>query len=428
MLNRTIAPASKPVTHINLPEAEKIILANGTPVFAVSAGRSPVMSIDLYFDAGSRRDTLPGVSFLTLKMLQEGTKSRSAKELSDAIAFFGAYHEPGHNADRIHISLHCLTRFLPQLLPVLKEMVTEPLFPEQELETQKNILAQNLRVSKARNSYLASSGFRAALYGNKHPYGHTLAEEHLEALTQESLSGFFDKYILNTSLEIIVAGSVGDTEYLLIDKTFGTMTRRASPEPKPLKDLFSPSGSQLIVKEEAKQSSIRLGRVLFNRRHPDYFTFKMLNEILGGYFGSRLMKNIREDKGYSYGIYSQVVPLEKSGYFVIGTDVSIENTSDALSEIRKEIKLLQTVPVTKEELETVRNYMLGTFATSLNTPFALADRFKSIHFENLDYSYYKNMVSTFLTIKPSQIMEAAQKYLREDDLKQVVVGALQTGN
>ncbi len=422
MLDRTLAPPFHPVADIRLPEAEKIVLANGTNLFAVSSGRSPVMSIDLYFDAGTRRDTMPGAGYLALKMLQEGTAKHSAKQLADKLAFYGAFPDLSHSADRMHVSLHSLCRFLPELLPVLDEMITESVFPEAELETQKNILVQHLRVNEARNSYLASVGFRAALFGENHPYGHSLTETQTEALSRPVLLDFYQKFIQNAPMEIIVAGQVGDKEYDLIDKMFGSRKFTPKPAADPSKEKLHPGKSVLIEREDAKQSSIRLGRIMFNRKHPDYFQLRLLTEVLGGYFGSRLMKNIREDKGYTYGIYAQVVPMEKTGYFIIGSDVGVQHTQAALDEIRKEIKILQTDLIPAAELETVRNYMLGTFASSLNSPFALADKFKSIHFEGLDYSWYKKMLAAYRSITAEELRETARKYLREEDMTEVVAG------
>jgi zinc protease len=170
------------------------------------------------------------------------------------------------------------------------------------------------------------------------------------------------------------------------------------------------------------QTSIRIGRHLFKRKDPDFYKFIVCNEVLGGYFGSRLMKNIREDKGYTYGISSNLAPLKNAGYWAISTDVKKEFAQATLDEIAKEIKLLQTKLVSVDELQTVQNFMAGEFAASLNTPFEIADRVRLMVLENLEPDFYARYISGVRAITPEQIMEMANKYLNFDDLTQVLVG------
>ena len=158
------------------------------------------------------------------------------------------------------------------------------------------------------------------------------------------------------------------------------------------------------------------------RKHPDYFPMLLLNEILGGYFGSRLMKNIREEKGLTYGISSNLALFSQAGYFVIGTDVKREFTQQTIDEIHKEIKILQTELVDESELETVKNYMVGSFAGSLNTPFDIADRYKVIFSEKLPLDFYQNYIPNIQQISAIQLLEIANKYLGLETLTEIVVG------
>jgi predicted Zn-dependent peptidase len=178
----------------------------------------------------------------------------------------------------------------------------------------------------------------------------------------------------------------------------------------------------LIEKTGAMQSSIRMGKQLMTRKHPDFFTMLLLNEVLGGYFGSRLMKNIREEKGLTYGISSNLALFGQAGYFVIGTDVKREFTQQTIDEIHKEIKILQTELVLENELETVKNYMVGSFAGSLNTPFDITDRYKVIFSENLPLDFYQNYISKIQQVSDIMLLEAANKYLQTDSLFEIVVG------
>ena len=180
----------------------------------------------------------------------------------------------------------------------------------------------------------------------------------------------------------------------------------------------------IIKKEDSVQSSIRYGRMLFNHTNQDYFDVYVLNEILGGYFGSRLMQNIREEKGYTYGIHSSVVPMQEGGYFVIGTDVKREFTKYTLVEIEKELQRLIDEPVSDNELLTVKNYMLGSFVGDIQTSFAIADKYKTIYFHGLGYDYYDRFFARIQSITAQDIQAVAKKYLNPSDMSYVVAGGM----
>jgi predicted Zn-dependent peptidase len=170
------------------------------------------------------------------------------------------------------------------------------------------------------------------------------------------------------------------------------------------------------------QSSIRIGRRLFKRQHPDFYRMIVANEVLGGYFGSRLMRNIREDKGFTYGISSSIAPMRQEGYWVIGTDVKKEFTQATIDEIEKEINRLQTELVADNELETVKNYLAGEFAGSLHTPFEIADRVRLMVLEGLEADFYSNYIQRLRVVTAADIQTMAQKYWQWDDLQRVIIG------
>jgi zinc protease len=182
------------------------------------------------------------------------------------------------------------------------------------------------------------------------------------------------------------------------------------------------ASEHFLEKEEALQSAIRIGRRTINRSHADFPGLQVLNTILGGYFGSRLMANIREDKGYTYGIGSASVSLKNAGYFFIASEVGAEVCSKAIDEIDKEIEILKTQPVPDDELVLVRNYMLGSLLGSLENAFSHADKFKNIFFYGLGYDYYERYIQTVKDISAERIMELANKYFNAGDFERVIVG------
>jgi zinc protease len=424
-LNRRVAPASRALESLEVIRAVTKSLDNGILFHSIISGTQPVIRLEIIFNAGNWYEEKPGIAFLSSKMLSGGSTKFSAKEIEENVALFGAFLELNPGPDRSSVTVYTLSKHLQSLLPLILDIISEPLFPDKELDNLKNITIQNLKVNSNKTSYLASVRFKELLFGEKHPYGSSLHEEKILNASKEDLSGFHKKYFNYNNCEIILAGNGDEDFFKLINDTFGKTNWNPS-ERKSEKTLgFFQSGAkkEKVIKEGSLQSSVRMGKRLFTISHPDYFKTFILIEILGGYFGSRLMKNIREDKGYTYGINASLICLKHEGYLTIGTDVKKEFTDDTLKEIKKEIEILRTISVSNEELETVKNYLMGTFLSSLNTPFALADKFKTIHFNGLGYSFYDQYIKAIKEVSSADLKTIANKYLIPDNFIEVVAGS-----
>jgi zinc protease len=425
ILNRSVAPAFHALDHFEVTRAQTKLLDNGIPFHSIISGPQPIIRLEIIFNAGNWYEEKPGIAFLSSKMLSAGSTKFSAKEIEENIALFGAFIELNPGPDRSSLTIYTLSRHLPSLLPLILNIISDPIFPDKELDNLKNITIQNLKVNLNKTSHLANVRFKELLFGEQHPYGSSLQEEKILKATKEDLSGFHKKYFNYNNCNIILAGNGDEDFFKLINNTFGK-TKWNSSEVKSERTLtpFHPiAKKEKVIKDGTLQSSIRMGARLFTISHPDYFKTFILIEILGGYFGSRLMKNIREDKGYTYGINASLICLKHEGYLSIGTDVKKEFTEDTLKEIKKEIEILRTIAVSNEELETVKNYLLGTFLSSLNTPFSLADKFKTIHFNGLDYSFYDNYIRAIKEVTPADLKATANKYLIPRNFIEVVAGS-----
>ncbi|MVM40491.1 insulinase family protein [Spirosoma sp. HMF3257] len=422
-LDRTQSPAFQAIHEIQLPSVQSHRLDNGIPLHLIAVDQQPVLRLECVFDAGTWYEQVPSSAFFAMKMLSEGTTSRSSAQISEYVDRYGAFMELNSGPDRASIVIHCLTKFLPDILPLLGELLNEPTFPQKELDDLRNITLQNLRVNYEKGAYLAGVLFREKLFGADHPYGRSQRPEAVEQLTRDGVVAFYERVIRNQQFQIILAGHASENEVLLINRALGQMPTRTDSLPG-----FSgsvPADSDLFIlaeKPDSVQSSIRLGRRLFTRSHPDFFRMLVTNEILGGYFGSRLMKNIREEKGFTYGISSNMPSFRRDGYFLIGTDVNKENTQETLDEIRKEINILQTEPVSEGELETVKNYMAGEFVGSLNTPFEIADRYKVILLDGMSPDFLTTYIRNLRAVTPADVMEMATNYLAVESFSEVVVG------
>lgn len=424
-LDRSIAPAYRQIEDITLIRAEEEKLQNNISLYTINAGSQDLIRLELLFSAGSRYQDHPLVAYSVNQMLEEGTTKYSASEIADKLDFYGAFLETESGPDYASVILYTLTKHLHSTLPVVEDIIKNPVFPQKEFDTFIQNKKQKLRVDSQKVNHLARKKFAELLFGKDHPYGYFVTEKDYDNLKAGYLSGFHSRYYKAENCRIIVSGKISGKTTEAVKRHFGGNDWRNNVQAEQVNIGNIQTTEQkknLLLKEDAIQSALRVGRPLFNKTHADYHSMQVLNTILGGYFGSRLMANIREDKGYTYGIGSNLVSLKNAGYFVISSEVGVGVCGKALDEIFFEIKRLRNELVPDAELQLVKNYMTGVFLKNIDGPFALADRFKGIMEYGLDYDYYTRFLQTVKTISPGEIKDLANKYLREDSLIELVVG------
>jgi predicted Zn-dependent peptidase len=404
-LDRSTPPALQPFSDVRLVRPKTYQLPNGANVLAVQAGTQPVVSLHLVFNAGHAQAPSRQIAHFAWKMLTEGTHRRSAADLMAALDRIGAFIDVGTGADFAHIELYCVSRHLPQAARLICEMLQEAAIPENELAKQKNIFRQQLRVNNEKTGYVATNTFRAMLFGENHPYGSHITDEQVQAINRDEVHHFYDSAIRRNPFTIVAAGAIDEAAIQVMANTFGQIS--FAPPMLGTATVGALSAADSVRRIEwptALQTSLRIGKLIDIRMtDPDYIALTMLNEILGGYFGSRLMKNIREEKGLTYGIYSGLAHPLHACYFTIGADVRKELLEQAREEIFKEVHLLTNELVGEDELDLVKNYMQGTFIASLNTPFAIAEKHKAIYCHQLPEDFYDRMVSQLAAVSAEQL-------------------------
>lgn len=420
--DRTVAPDFQAIQRINFPPFKQTFLDNGQPLYLINIGQQPVVRIEVLFEAGNWHEDRKGESFFTVKMLSEGTINCTSAQISETLDQVGAFLELSHTPDRANVMVYGLRKHLPTILQVLTDLLTGATFPQKEFDTLRNITLQNLRINLEKNAFVASNTLKARIFGEQHPYGWSQNEASVKALSRDNLEDFYHKRIKNRPFRVFLSGQVSDDEVAVVNRFLGQHEINTNTEATAAPILQPQPESLRLEKADALQSSIRIGRRLVKRQHPDFYRLLVANELLGGYFGSRLMRNIREDKGFTYGISSNLIPMRHDGYWVIGTDVKKEFAQATLDEIKKEIAHLQQELVLEEELEIVKNYMAGSFAGNLHTPFEIADRVRLIVLEGLDTDFYSNYIERLRVVSATEIQEIAQRYWQWNDLQQVVVG------
>ncbi len=426
MLDRTIAPEFKTIEKIDIINAAEQRLDNGVPVYSINAGSQELTKVEFIFSAGMYYQDRTLLASTTNTLLEAGTTKRNALQLSEHIDFFGSFLELEVGQDYACVTIYSLNKYLNESLAFAEEILKDSIFPQSEIDIHLANRKQKHLINQGKVSSLSRRKFTELLFGAQHPYGIDARTEDFDTLKQSDIINFFKDHYSFKNCFIVAAGNLPKDLHKVLNDHFGKENwGSASPaQSKPAVLNTTSERKVLVEKSDAIQSAIKIGRVLFNKTHEDYFKFQVLNTILGGYFGSRLMANIREDKGYTYGIGSGLTSLVHSGYFSISTEVGSDVTKNALEEIYKEINILRNDLVSTEELETVRNYILGQFLRSVDGPFALAEKFIAVKEFGLDYSYYANYFKAVKNVTPQDIHEMANKYLQEKDLIECVAGRM----
>ena len=422
-LDRTKAPKGKPFHYIPLPQYETHYLNNGIPVYLLPFGNIDVVEVQAVFNAGSSLETKVGISDFTPRNMSEGTRNYTSLQFAQALDRYGSWLEYDAGHETISLNLISLTHLLPNTLPLMKEIIEEATFPESEFDKMKQRTLQKLEVNKKKSSFLAGKRFSKQLYGPAHPYGSTLDIEELQEIERADLVEYYRTYFQYSNMYLTACGQF-DTKELLnqLNLSFGNQPINPIilPPSNAQKPFISAAPGRYHIELEGVQSSLRIGHKGLANQHADAFSMEFVNVILGGYFGSRLMHTIREEKGYTYGIYSVWRALRYGGAFIIQCDVGNEYVEPTIEAIKIEIKRLQKEPVKRNELSLVKKYKAGSSISERETPFQLNRLIRyaitnQISFEELDEKF-----TLFQNLDAPKIQQLANQYLSADNLIEVV--------
>lgn len=425
MVNRKKAPhIFDPVEFtLNLPPYEKFLLDNGVEVYAVNAGEEEVMLAEWVFFAGNSYEEQNIVAATTNFLLKNGTRHRTAFGISEHFEFYGAYLNRHCYNETATLSLHCLTRHLPELLPVVAEIIEESVFPEEELSIYQQNQKQRLEVNLRKCDFVANRLIDEYLFGFDHPYGRYTSTLDYEKLQRDQLQKFYEQYYRNGRCILFVAGKLPADIQEQLNNAFGKLSLRHHAgaievhEAKPAKE----KRYEILNDPNGVQGAIRIARPFPNRHHPDFAGVTVLNNVFGGFFGSRLMSNIREEKGYTYGIHSYLQNHIQTSAWMVSTEAGRDVCRPTIQEVYKEMELLREELVDEEELDLVRNFMIGTILGDLDGPFQIIARWKNYILNNLTEDYFYNSIQTIKTVSAEELRDMARKYLDPAEFYELVV-------
>ena len=424
-MNRTAAPVIKDAIEFNLQlkPYQQFTLQNGVPVYTIDAGAQEVVQVELVFYAGNWFEQQKNIASATNYLLKNGTSKKSAFQLNEDFEYYGAYCNRTCYNETAVVSLSTLSKQLPATLPVVRELITDSVFSETELDIYKQNSKQRLKVNLQKSDFVATRLIEAYLYGENHPYGKYTNPEDLDALNSAMLKAYFNQYYINGQCVIFVSGKLPSNIQEQLNNTFGDLPLKPFNNKLATIEQLRAAEKKYRVQNDTDgvQGSIRIARPFPTRHHPDFMKVMVLNTVFGGFFGSRLMNNIREDKGYTYGIHSYVQNHIHDSAWMISTEAGKDVSEATIEEVYKEMKLLRDDLVDAEELLLVRNFLIGTILGDLDGPFHIMSRWKNLVLNNLTDDYFYRSIETIKTISAEELRELAKKYLNPEDFYELVV-------
>ncbi len=419
-MNRSQSPSFQIPEPVSYIQPEEIRLDNGISVFSFFSDKQDVVKLEWVFrhvDDKMHKLTALAVSGLLL----DGTTGKTAGEVADLVDFHGAFLNAEYGFDATTLSLHCLGKHLTALLPLVREILEEAAFPDKEVLRYAKNSKQQLSVSLEKNRFRARRRFNKALFGSS-AYGLVPEVEDYDSLTPDAIGDHYRHQFVPDNCTIFASGNVNPAVLKALDAHFGSWKAVGQPASRLLIQLSPQTGLLYEERKQSLQSAVRIGFQTPHQSHVDFPGLQILSTVLGGYFGSRLMKTIREEKGYTYGIGAAIGSMQQAAFFTIATDVGKEFTEATLVEINHQINLLREKTIPDEELILVRNYLKGSLLGSVENIFSHADAYKSLYINGAGTDYFQRYQEAIDQCSADELRNLATRYFDQQNFIEVVVG------
>ncbi|HEX8069566.1 MAG TPA: pitrilysin family protein [Pyrinomonadaceae bacterium] len=417
-------PAGGKPLPFTLPRKETFTLPNGLQVTMVPYGSIPKVAVSAVVRVGNVNEAAnqTWLADLTVDLMKEGTKTRSAEQIAEEAARMGGSLNAGVGVDLTTVSTDVLSEFGPEAVALIADVMQQPVLPEAELARLKKDYLRRIAVAHTQPGQLAFERFRQLLYPN-HPYGRVFpSEELLNGYTIADVQKFYGENFGAARTHVYVAGQFNPAQMRkAVEQAFGGWARGSAPVenvPKPVTQRTI----HLIDRPDAAQSTIYLGLPIINPSNPDYVALQVTDALLGGSFASRITANIREAKGYTYSPSSQVSTRFRDAYWVEIADVTTGVTGPSLKEIFYEIERLRAEPPTEAELQGIKNYLAGLFVIRNSSRQGIINQLSFLDLHKLPDTYLSNYVQNVFALTPQDVRRVAQTYLLPDKMTIVVVG------
>lgn len=410
---------------ISLPKPKVVTLRNGIPLYVINAGSQEVSRVEILIEGGSCDDMKSMTASMTASLIREGSENYNGETIAEKLDYYGAWLNVETMSHCTSVSLFSINKYLKNIIEYFTDIIALPSFPIEKLENLKTRAIANLLTNNEKVAYLAAKEFQRRYYGSEHPLGKDINAESIKSIQREDLIKFHKNWYRPENMKIIISGIVTDEAIELLNNHFGKLQggKKAfeSCSDAPLQNNHY--NTIFVNKPNAIQSAIKIGIPTIKRSNPDYIPLRILITTLGGYFGSRLMHNIREEKGYTYGISAILMGMRHNSCIGISCQCDNKYTLNVLNEIRNEIINLKTTEISEEELEQVKSHIICDLLKTTDTPFNIGEYYSAIFSSHIPDNYFENQVETIYNISTHELKEIANKYLNTDNMLTVVVGA-----
>jgi zinc protease len=423
---RANAPALAPETRVAWPKRTVATLANGLQVVLVESRTFPKITAQLYFRSGNAvvSHSAPGLAEMTATVVRSGTDARLSRQIEEDLRRMGAGLGTSAGADLSAISAHGLAEFSGGILELMADLARHASFPAEEFERERRQRLEELKIERTTPGFLASERLRRVLFG-AHPYAVVSpTEAQLAAITRDQLVEFYGKHYVPAESLLVVVGDFVAAEMLeQIEKVFGAWK---APKPAHLEFAAPPRHSgrhvYLVHLPGSVQTQVLLGNLSITRRDPDWYRLVVANSILGGAFHSRLVLNIREQKGYTYSPGSGVSALRRQGYFTMRAAVRNDVVAATLTEMFYEIDRMRSLPVTDEELASAQSYITGVFSLGVATQDGLLGQLATAYLDQLPSDYLETYRERIRALTAADVLAAARRHFDSANAQIVIVG------
>jgi len=410
--------------------ADREVLANGITLLHAEKTGLPLVTVVIAVKAGSIAEPAEksGLANLTADLLNEGTKTRSSKEISDAIEFVGGSLDASGGTDYVTVSLSVLKKDVGLGFDLLSDIILNPAFSEAEIQRRKTSIKNSIIQQKEEPGIIAAKAFAEAVFG-KNPYGRPVegTEVSLDRITREEIITFHQEHYLPNETIMTVVGDISKGElHALLDRYFMNWQRRECKELSLPEPAFGEKPQVVKIQKTLAQANIILGHLGIKRDNPDYYAVSVMNYILGGGgFVSRLMDNIRDNKGLAYDVHSSFSASKYAGSFQAGLQTKNESANTAIGEIFKEIERIRTEPVSDRELNDAKSYLTGSFPLRIDSNKKIAGFLTAVEYYGLGLDYVDNYRKLIEAVSKDDVLRVAGKYLNTNSYVLVVVGDLE---
>ncbi len=422
---RSDAPQTNGTIEFHLPKLNEFVLNNGLEVMFVKKENLPIINLNLLVNAGSKFDpsNKNGLAYLTSLLIDEGAGKYNSLELDDAIESLGSIFNISTDNDSVHLSMLTLKENIEQSIELLSLIFQAPNFLQDDFHREKKKLLSKIIQNQNEPSYIASTNFDEIIFEDTVYQNSVIGEkESVENITNNDVIGFYKKYYQANNSKLIVVGNINQNELeqalnnYFTQESSDELVKLKEPEFKEQKSKF-----YLIHKKGAAQSEIRIGHISELRNEDDYFAKAITNSILGGQFSSRLNLNLREDKGFTYGIHSYFGYHKDAGYFEISTSVNSKDTGAAIVEIQKEINGIKS-EIFDEEIEFTKSYLVKRFPAMFETYSQISNHLSTLLKYNLSKNYFDTYIERITNCTRNGIEKTAKEKIKNDDLIYLIVG------